>query len=113
MHKSDLEVLASQTAELARRLINSEFKDGYIRLIERYNSSLAQYIQILETFPEDKRSEIPSASMLISLHEELEKSMLSKKAGLKEMIISLNSGMSLKKKYYGANISRTGLDRKG
>jgi hypothetical protein len=113
MNKSDLELLASQTIEIANQLIKSDLQDDIVKIIERYNSSLAQFIQLLETFPKDQRNQFSSAIKLSALHKELEESLFAKKASLKELIINLNSGMSVKNKYFKRGIKRTGIDRQG
>ncbi|QAR33252.1 hypothetical protein EP073_07505 [Geovibrio thiophilus] len=111
--KNSLEIISDQIMELACRLISSELNDNYMKLIERYNSYFSQFIQIVSAMPEAERKDNSFIRKVGEKHKELEKKFEKDKTGIREAIMKLNSDLSIKQKYYGKNITRMGVNRKG
>ena len=113
MMKTSLEIISEQITELASLIISAEPDDSFSALIERYNSNFSQFLQIVGSMPENERRANPVIIHVEEKHRELELKLEKNKAHLREAIMSLNSNVSIKQKYYGKNTARMGLNRKG
>ena len=107
----DIEVVSNQIIELSQKILSLDVSDDYIKLVERYNSYLYQFIQLLSGLGDEERMTSHTILNVKENHMRLEDKLKADKAGIKLAILKLNSDLSLKKKYYSHGVESIGINK--
>lgn len=109
----ELDIIGGQVIELAEKIISEDSNDEVVKLMQRYNSYFAQFIQIVSSSDENEKGN----SLVISNVEQVHKSLLDKLNSNKELVMDeimrINQDLNIKNKYYGKISGRLGIDKKG